>query len=106
MKKSNIKPLALAISAALAASAGSSSMAHADTSPFSMTNLATGYMVDANNPEAAAEKGEEGKCGEGKCGEGKCGEKKGEEGKCGGEKAGEAKGEEGKCGEGKCGGLA
>ncbi len=77
----------------------------ANTNPFSINSLESGYM------QIAAE----GKCGEGKCGgdkaekaaktmkEGKCGE-----GKCGGdkaEKASKAK-KEGKCGEGKCGGQA
>lgn len=89
-KKTSMKPIALAISAAFASTVAATSIASADTSVFSMTNLTTGYMLDDT-----AKKGEEGKCGEGKCGE-----KKGEEGKCGGDKA---KGEEGKCGEGKCG---
>ena len=69
--------------------------------PFAMTDLASGYQIDA--PEG---KCGEGKCGadkksekEGKCGEGKCGaDKKGEqEGKCGGDKKTEG---EGKCGAG------
>jgi uncharacterized low-complexity protein len=101
-KKNSMKPVALAISAAFAGTMGMSGMVSADASPFSMTNLTTGYMADV-----AEKKGEEGKCGEGKCGEkkgeegkcgeGKCGEKKGEEGKCGGDKD-KDKGEEGKCG--------
>jgi len=93
-KKNSMKPIALAISAAFASTVGMSGMVNADASPFSMTNLTTGYMADV----APEKKGEEGKCGEGKCGE-----KKGEEGKCGEGKCGEKKGEEGKCGEGKCG---
>ena len=95
MSKHINKPIALAISAAFAATAGAG-IASADTSPFSMTTLSSGYMLDAGGD--VAKKGEEGKCGEGKCGE-----KKGEEGKCGEGKCGEKKGEEGKCGEGKCG---
>ncbi|HEX7030967.1 MAG TPA: hypothetical protein VF254_10235 [Gammaproteobacteria bacterium] len=95
MSKQTNKPIALAISAALAATAVG--VASADTSPFSMSNLVSGYMLDAGGD--APKKGEEGKCGEGKCGE-----KKGEEGKCGEGKCGEKKGKEGKCGEGKCGG--
>lgn len=94
MSNKTIKPIALAISAAFAATAGIG-IANADTSPFGMTTLSSGYMADLGDPE---KKGEEGKCGEGKCGE-----KKGEEGKCGEGKCGEKKGEEGKCGEGKCG---
>lgn len=98
-KKQTIKPIALAISAAFAATAGAG-IASADSSPFSATHLASGYMLDAGGDAGAdADKGKEGKCGEGKCGE-----KKGEEGKCGEGKCGEKKGEEGKCGEGKCGG--
>lgn len=86
-KKTSMKPIALAISAAFASTIAASSIANADTSVFSMSNLTTGYMLDEH-----AKKGEEGKCGEKKGEEGKCGE-----GKCGGDKAKE-KGEEGKCG--------
>jgi uncharacterized low-complexity protein len=94
-KKELLKPVAIAVGSALAGSMVVST-ASADTTPFAMTALSSGYMT--------ADAGE-GKCGEGKCGgdkedakgegEGKCGE-----GKCGGDKA---EGE-GKCGEGKCGG--
>ena len=110
MSKNNMKPIALAISAAFATSLASG-IASADVSPFSMTSLVTGYMADAGDAAKKGEegkcgegkcgedKGEEGKCGEGKCGEGKCGEDKGEEGKCGEGKCGEDKGEEGSCGE-------
>ncbi len=120
-KKDTMKPLALAISVALAGSFVAASTASADVSPFSMQNLSSGYMAaDAGEGKCGGDKGEEGKCGgdkgeEGKCGgdkgeEGKCGGDKGEEGKCGGDKEGadeegaDEKGEEGKCGEGKCGG--
>ncbi len=84
MKK---RPVSAALGAAFLASA-ISPLADADTNPFSVQPLASGYdIVNAGSHE--------GKCGEGKCGEGKCGEEesKGDEGKCG----------EGKCGEGKCG---
>ena len=99
MSDSNLKPVTVAVGAALATSLAGVSVANADASPFAMTALSTGYMADKH--------GGEGKCGEGKCGgeegdkgeEGKCGE-----GKCGGE--GGDKGEEGKCGEGKCGGSS
>lgn len=99
-KKTNMKPIALAISAAFASTVAATSIASADTSMFSMTNLTTGYMLDdpakGEEGESGEKKGEEGKCGEGKCGGDKA---KGEEGKCGEGKCGE-----GKCGEGKCGG--
>ena len=82
--------LAVAVSAALAAALGSVSVANADSSPFALTSLTSGYMAaDA---------------GEGKCGGDKAEEGKGEEGKGEGDKGEEEKGEEGKCGEGKCGG--
>ena len=90
MLKKELKPLAVAVGAALATSLAGVSVASADTTPFSMTTLSSGYMT--------ADLGE-GKCGGDKGEEGKCGGDKGEEGKCGGDK-----GEEGKCGEGKCGG--
>jgi len=89
-KKDMFKPVAIAVSAALA---GGISVANADTSPFVMTTLSSGYMsADIGEGKCGGDKAEaEGKCGEGKAGaEGKCGE-----GKCGGDKAE---------GEGKCGG--
>ena len=64
MSKTQNKPIALAIGAAVATGtlvAGSL---------FSMQAMAGGYMQDAAKAEAKAA---EGKCGEGKCGEGKCG---------------------------------
>ena len=94
-KKTELKPLAAAVGAALAASAFTIPAANAESNPFEITTLSSGYMV--------ADSHKEGKCGEGKCGEGKCGEGKAEEGKCGEGKCGEGKAEEGKCGEGKCG---
>ncbi|MDX5333209.1 MAG: hypothetical protein LPK58_04095 [Gammaproteobacteria bacterium] len=96
MSKSTSTFISAATGALVVASLSAPAYAAADTNPFAITSLQSGYMV------AAAE----GKCGEGKCGgasgakqdaaEGKCGE-----GKCGGAKKDAA---EGKCGEGKCGG--
>ncbi len=85
MKKQS--PLNVALSASvLIGSIGLAAQTQADTNPFSINPLESGYEQ--------LNKGEEGKCGEGKCGEGKCGgDKADKEGKCG----------EGKCGEGKCG---
>jgi uncharacterized low-complexity protein len=92
-KKTTLKPLAVAMGAAIVTSLAATNTANAAENPFAMSELSSGYMV----AEAA-----EGKCGEGKCGgekkaaeEGKCGE-----GKCGAEKKTD---KEGKCGEGKCG---
>ncbi len=98
-KQTHMKPLAIALGTAFAASLAGTNVANAAENPFSMTELSSGYQVA----------GKEGKCGEGKCGEGKCGgEKAGKEGKCGEGKCcaqGKAQ-KEGKCGEGKCGGKA
>lgn len=86
-KEFEMKPIAAAISAALATTLVAIPTANADENPFGVTDLAAGYEIAY---------GDEGSCGEGKCGEGKCGESEGE-GSCG-----EAD-DEGKCGEGKCG---
>jgi uncharacterized low-complexity protein len=121
-EKKVIKPVALAVGAALAGSFAITNVAQADSidSPFSMTNLSVGYMLGAGEGKCGGDKegkeGEgscggdkEGKGGEGSCGEGSCGGDKEGEGSCGGDKDGEGscggdKGEEGKCGEGSCGG--
>jgi uncharacterized low-complexity protein len=93
--KTKLTPMTAALGAALVATMGAMSSAHAADNPFGMSKLSSGYMVADGHMEG---KCGEGKCGkadkEGKCGEGKCG--KAGEGKCG-------KSGEGKCGEGKCG---
>ena len=121
-EKKVIKPVALAVGAALASSFAIANVAQAESidNPFSMTNLSVGYMLGAGEGKCGGDK--EGKDGEGSCGEGSCGgDKEGKggegscgEGSCGGDKDGEGscgegscggdKGEEGKCGEGSCGG--
>ena len=102
MKQIKKTTIATALGAVVIGSLASVS-AQANTNPFSVHSLESGYMGSVP----------EGKCGEGKCGEdkakktakamkeGKCGE-----GKCGGDKAKKAAKamKEGKCGEGKCGG--
>jgi len=108
-KKSNLKPVAAVVGAALVGSLSAVGAANAADNPFGASQLQSGYMQLASSHE-----GGEGKCGgEKKEGEGKCGgEKAAGEGKCGegmmkeGEgKCGEGKEmKEGKCGEGKCGG--
>ena len=80
MKKTMKKSLSIAIGTTFAAAMAASPVASADTNPFGMQNMESGYMQVA-----------EGKCGEGKA--------KAKEGKCG-----EGKAKEAKCGEGKCGG--
>ena len=114
-EKKVVKPIALAVGAALAGSFALTGMATADTvdNPFEMSSLSAGYMLGAGEGSCGGDKkGEgEGSCGEGSCGgdkegEGSCGEKDGE-GSCG-EKDGEGscgeKDGEGSCGEGSCGG--
>jgi len=117
--KKVIKPVALAVGAALAGSfALSGAVNAADTaqSPFTISGLDVGYMLGDGEGSCGSDKKGEGSCGEGSCGEkkgegscgekdgeGSCGEKDGEgscgEGSCGGDKEGE-----GSCGEGSCGG--
>jgi uncharacterized low-complexity protein len=106
-EKKVIKPVALAVGAALASSFAITNVAQADTvdSPFSMTNLTVGYMLGAGEGKCGGDK--EGKGGEGSCGEGSCGgdkEGKDGEGSCGEGSCGGDKGGEGSCGEGSCGG--
>jgi len=105
MKNTMKKSLSVALGTTFLVAMSASPVANADTNPFGMQNLESGYMQVA-----------EGKCGEGKCGEGKkkmeskmkkegkCGEShmKEKEGKCGQDKMKDgAKMKEGKCGEGK-----
>ena len=91
-QKKVIKPVALAVGAALAGSfAISGAVNAADTadSPFSISSLKVGYMLGEQEGSCGSdhEKEGEGKCGEGSCGEkegeGSCGEKE-DEGSCGG----------------------
>jgi uncharacterized low-complexity protein len=94
-EKKVLKPVALAVGAALAGSfaiAGTVNAADSSASPFEMSGLQVGYMLGEG----------EGSCGEGSCGEGK--DKKGE-GSCGEGSCGEGKDKkgEGACGEGSCG---
>ena len=111
--KKVIKPVALAVGAALAGSfAISGAVNAADTgaaNPFQITSLSVGYMLGEGEGKCGGDKEGEGKCGEGKCGEGSCGgDKEGEgkcgEGSCGGDKEGEGSCGGDKEGEGKCGG--
>jgi len=125
-EKKVVKPLALAVGAALAGTFAISGTVNADVldSPFEMSNLTVGYMLGEGEGSCGGDKEGE-KEGEGSCGEGSCGgdkegeghDKEGEgscgEGSCGGDKKGEAEGScggdkkeeaEGKCGEGSCGG--
>ena len=103
-EKKILKPVALAVGAALAGTFAIGGAVNADTieNPFSMSTLSVGYMLGEGEGSCGGDK--EGKDAEGSCGEGSCGgddkgghehdAEKAEEGKCG----------EGKCGEGSCGG--
>lgn len=118
--KKVMKPIALAVGAALAGSFAISGVVHADglDNPFEMSSLSIGYMLGEGEGSCGGDKkGEgEGSCGEGSCGDDKKGEghdKEGEgscgEGSCGADKEGEGscgedKDAEGSCGEGSCGG--
>ena len=68
-KKTNLKPLAIALGAAFVTTLATTPVANAAENPFAMSDLSSGYMV--------AEKAE-GKCGGSKA--------KDTEGKCGGSK--------------------
>ena len=100
-EKKVIKPIALAVGAALAGTFAISGTVNADSidSPFEMSSLTVGYMLGEGEGSCGGDKDAEGSCGE-KDGEGSCGEKEGE-GSCG--EAGDKEGE-GSCGEGSCGG--
>ncbi len=115
-EKKVVKPVVLAVGAALASSFAIGGVANADTvdNPFAMSALSAGYMLGAGEGSCGGDKEGKDKEGEGKCGEGSCGgDKEGEgkcgEGSCGGDKKGEGacggdkKDGEGKCGEGSCG---
>ena len=99
-EKKVVKPVALAVGAALASSFAIGGVANADTidNPFAMSALSAGYMLAAGEGSCGGDKKGEGKCGGDKEGEGSCGGDKEGEGSCGGDKEGE-----GKCGEGSCG---
>ncbi len=106
-EKKVVKPVALAVGAALAGSFALAGTVNADSvdNPFAMSSLGAGYMLGAEGGCGGdKEKGGEGSCGEGSCGGDKKEDKGGEgacgEGSCGGDK----EDAEGACGEGSCGG--
>jgi uncharacterized low-complexity protein len=108
MKKFHKTPFAIAMGASLLPLAAN--VAQAETNPFAMSELGSGYMQTAEaKPEAGADKMKDGACGEGKCGAtmkkdaAASSDKKAMEGKCAGNKpspapAGDAKKMEGNCG--------
>lgn len=109
-EKKIVKPLALAVGAALAGTFAISGTVNADSvdSPFAMSSLSTGYMLGEEGEGSCGGDKAEKKEGEGSCGE--AGDKEGEgscgEGSCGGDTEGEGHDKEdaeGSCGEGSCG---
>ena len=127
LEKRVIRPIALAVGAALASSFAIGGVANADSidNPFEMSTLTAGYMLGEGEGSCGGDAEGDAKDGEGSCGgdgegdakegEGSCGgdgeEKEGEgddkegEGSCGGDAEGDDKEGEGSCGEGSCGGL-
>ena len=105
-EKKIIKPVALAVGAALAGTFALSGTVNADSidSPFAMSSMSVGYMLGEGEGSCGGDKGDE-KEGEGSCGEGSCGGDKEGEGSCGEghDKEGHDKEGEGSCGEGSCG---
>jgi len=115
-----VKPVALAVGAALASAFAFGGVANAESidNPFEMSTLTAGYMLGEGEGSCGGDKedkGGEGSCGEGSCGgdkedgshdkdgEGSCGESKDGEGSCGESKDGEGSCGESKDGEGSCG---
>jgi len=92
MKKST-KPLAIVLGSALMASAGFTTANAADTNPFAINALSTGYQVAMSGKS----KDKEGKCSGQKKKSGSCGATKKKDGKCGAQK----KKKSGNCGAGK-----
>ncbi len=107
MKKNHKSPLAIAMGASLLPLAINA--AQAESNPFALTELDSGYMQTAEAEKDGASKMKDGACGEGKCGGAmmqKSTDKKDIEGKCAGNKpaapadnkAGDGKKMEGNCG--------
>lgn len=106
-KKHTPKALAAAIGATFVATMAASPVVSADTNPFAMSPLTSGYQVAGKDGSCGGMKkgAKDGNCGNMKKGEGHCGGKKNGEAHCGGKKGDMSKGKkEGQCGEGKCGG--
>lgn len=109
MKKINKTPFALAIGATLLPTLAGN-IAQADSNPFGLSELSSGYMLtaEAKPDQAGADKMKDGACGEGKCGASmkkSTDTKAATEGKCAGNKPAPAadKAADGKKMEGNCG---
>ena len=97
MPNDKIKPVALAVGAAFAASMAMTTLADTEGDLFAAEELEPRYdlLADAH--------GGEGSCGEKDDAEGSCGDKDDGEGSCGECSCGDKDEEEGSCGEGTCG---
>ncbi|WKJ89467.1 hypothetical protein QZJ86_15785 [Methylomonas montana] len=109
MKKINKTPFAIAIGASLLPTLAGN-IAQADSNPFALSELSSGYMLtaEAKPDQAGADKMKDGACGEGKCGASmkkSTDTKAATEGKCAGNKPAPAadKAADGKKTEGNCG---
>lgn len=110
MKKINKTPFAIAIGVSILPSL-TGNVAIADSNPFAVSELGSGYMLtaEAKPNQAGADKMKDGACGEGKCGAGMMKKstdaKAATEGKCAGNKPAAAaeKPADGKKMEGNCG---
>lgn len=118
-KKFQKKPLILSLGAAVATTLAAVPIVNAETNPFSMNELSSGYMQVAQDQTDTMEmKGDKKdmQCGAGKCGankggkdaEGNCAGDKKADGSCGAGKCGASKDKaagkaDGSCGAGKCG---
>lgn len=107
MKKNHKSPFAIAMGASLLPLAINA--AQAESNPFALTELGSGYMQTAEAEKDGAAKMKDGACGEGKCGGAmmqKSTDKKAIEGKCAGNKPAapaDDKASDGKKMEGNCG---
>ena len=90
-KKLNKKPLAATLGTAAVTALSATGIAQADSNPFGMSDLSSGYMTVAEKDMAGGSCGAKMKKQEAACGEGKCG-------------GSMKQATEAKCGEGKCAG--
>lgn len=106
MKKINKTPFAAAMGTAVLSTLAVTA-AHAESNPFAMNDMNSGYMQLAA-ADTAKSGMKEGSCGEGKCGGAMKAAPKTVEGACAGNKPAAKpanKAAEGKCGEGMCGAM-
>ncbi len=96
MQNHKLKPVAIAVGAAFAASMAMTTLANTEGDLFAAEELDPRYDLLADAHGGSGD--EEGSCGDKDDEEGSCGDKDDEEGSCG-----DKDDEEGSCGEGSCG---